>query len=167
MATKGRWVLLQYHLPREPSTPRIAVWRKLKRLGAAQLSDGLVGLPRDARTQEQLEWLAEEIIEAGGTAVLWFADPGSMAAERTIASALASDRAAEYQAVTDEATAAVIVSAGEARRALQRLRRQLHRIRRRDYFPPSERDEATAAVRRLAAHLAVGEDETMRGEVTP
>jgi hypothetical protein len=29
----GRWVLLSYRLPREPSTPRIGVWRKLERLG--------------------------------------------------------------------------------------------------------------------------------------
>jgi membrane AbrB-like protein len=52
----GEWVLLSYRMPREPSTPRIAVWRKLKRLGIAQLSDGLVALPADARTREQLEW---------------------------------------------------------------------------------------------------------------
>src|SRR5215210_1117522 len=58
------WVLLSYRIPREPSTPRIAVWRRLKRLGVAQIGDGLVALPADARTQEQLEWLAEEIAEA-------------------------------------------------------------------------------------------------------
>jgi hypothetical protein len=45
-------VLLSYRLPREPSTPRIAVWRRLRRLGVAQLADGVVGLPWDARTQD-------------------------------------------------------------------------------------------------------------------
>src|SRR5258708_1839751 len=30
-----QWVFLAYRLPREPSTPRIAVWRKLRRLGIA------------------------------------------------------------------------------------------------------------------------------------
>ena len=64
----GQWVLLCYRLPREPSTPRIAVWRKLKRLGVAQLGDGLVALPADARTREQLDWVADEVTEAGGTA---------------------------------------------------------------------------------------------------
>ena len=65
------WVLLAYRLPREPSTPRIAVWRKLRRLGVAQVLDGLVALPADARTQEQLEWVADEIVDAGGEATLW------------------------------------------------------------------------------------------------
>lgn len=37
-------MLLSYRLPREPSTPRITEWRKLKRLGVVQISDGLVAL---------------------------------------------------------------------------------------------------------------------------
>ncbi|MFR9773221.1 hypothetical protein [Nocardia sp. SC052] len=47
--------MLSYRMHREPSTPRIALWRKLKRLGFGQISDGLVALPADARTREQLE----------------------------------------------------------------------------------------------------------------
>ena len=58
-------MLLAYRLPREPSTPRIAVWRRLRRLGVAQLLDGLVALPLDARTKEQLEWVAEQVADAG------------------------------------------------------------------------------------------------------
>jgi len=46
------WVLLAYRLPREPSTPRITLWRKLRRLGVVQVLDGLVALPADARTKE-------------------------------------------------------------------------------------------------------------------
>ena len=45
-----QWVLLSYRIPREPSTPPIAVWRKLKRLGVGQIGDGVVALPADART---------------------------------------------------------------------------------------------------------------------
>ena len=71
----GPWVLLSYRMPREPSTPRIGIWRKLKRLGVAQLSDGLVALPADARTREHLEWIADEVIEAGGAATIWLAPP--------------------------------------------------------------------------------------------
>jgi len=69
--SRAQWVLLAYRLPREPSTPRIATWRKLRRLGAAQLVDGLVALPLDNRNREQFEWLAGEIAEAGGDATLW------------------------------------------------------------------------------------------------
>src|SRR5262249_58609323 len=81
-ATPGRWVLLSYRIPREPSTPRITIWRKLKRLGVAQISDGLVALPADARTREQLEWIAEEIVEADGTASVWLAQPHALDTQR-------------------------------------------------------------------------------------
>ena len=152
MPTPGRWVLLAYRLPREPSTPRIAVWRKLKRLGVAQLGDGLVTLPLDSRNREQLEWAAEEIVEAGGEATIWLADPGSAAQERELAARLASEIAGQYAEVTREARAASGKRA-PARRTLMRLRRELGRIRRRDYFPPPKRDEAHRAVEALAAEV--------------
>ncbi|MFJ9909508.1 Chromate resistance protein ChrB [Streptomyces sp. NPDC101152] len=144
----GEWVLLSYRMPREPSTPRITLWRKLKRLGVAQLSDGLVALPADARTREQLEWIADEAIEAGGTASLWIARPATHAQERELATSMTAARAAEYQAVIDQATQAT----GTANTAsvARRLRAELRRIGRRDFFAPFERDRAHAAVRALA-----------------
>ena len=89
MAGSVDWVLLAYRVPREPSTPRIAVWRKLKRLGAAQVGDGLVALPSDARTKEQFEWIGGEIVEAGGEATIWTARLGSARQERELASRMA------------------------------------------------------------------------------
>src|SRR5258708_14287477 len=87
------WVLLSYRLPREPSTPRISVWRKLKRLGIAQLSDGLVALPADARTREQLEWIADEVIEAGGSAAIWLGRPAVLSPAPEVAAGVAAARA--------------------------------------------------------------------------
>ncbi len=147
------WVLLSYRVPREPSTPRIAVWRKLKRLGVAQLLDGLVALPLDSRNREQLEWLSEEIGEAGGDASIWLADPTTAAQEHELARMLASSIAAQYAEVTAQARAAAGQPRSTRRRTLARLRRELGRIRRRDYFPPAEREEAHRAVEALAESI--------------
>jgi uncharacterized protein YdbL (DUF1318 family) len=149
-------VLLAYRLPREPSNPRVGVWRKLERLGVARLGDGLVALPADARTREQLDWLAEEILEAGGVATVWLATPGSAAQERAIAEAMRAARAAEYRAVTEQARAAADSAAAERTRAVRRLRGELRRIARRDFFPPAEWEAAGAAVDALAADAAAG-----------
>jgi hypothetical protein len=145
----GEWVLLTYQLPREPSTPRIALWRRLRRLGVAQLGDGLVALPADARTREQIDWLADEVIESGGQAAVWLARPATVAQERALAAAMTRARAAEYLALSEEATAHVASAADQAR-LLQRLRRQWREITRRDYFPPAERDAARAALQAVA-----------------
>ncbi len=142
----AEWVLLSYRLPREPSTPRIATWRKLKRLGVAQLSDGLVALPDDARTREQMEWLAAEIVEAGGTATTWLARPGTAAIDRELAEELTAARAAEYDAICKEAKQAGELGGSARRAAKKRLLAELHRIGRRDYFPTPERAMAHEAV---------------------
>lgn len=151
VAVRLDWVLLAYRLPREPSTPRITVWRKLRRLGVAQLVDGLVALPADARTKEQLEWIAEEVLDAGGEATVWTGRPGSAADERRMAARMAATIADEYRAVAAEAGEAAPKSEATRRRTVGRLERELQRIGRRDYFPPPERDTARAAVRGLAA----------------
>jgi uncharacterized protein YdbL (DUF1318 family) len=150
---RQQWVFLAYRLPREPSTPRIAVWRKLRRLGVVQLLDGLVTLPLDARAREQLEWLAEEVTEAGGEAWIWLAQAGSAAQERALVAQFQAAIAGEYQAVAAAATAAVDEEPAARRRLLGRLRRELHRIAARDYFPAAERDPAHRAVQLLAATL--------------
>jgi hypothetical protein len=65
------WLLLIYRIPREPTAGRVFVWRKLKQLGAIGVQDAAWVLPQTPRTQEQLQWLASEITELGGEAVLW------------------------------------------------------------------------------------------------
>ncbi|GAB2493395.1 hypothetical protein GCM10027063_36210 [Promicromonospora xylanilytica] len=145
----GPWVLLSYRMPREPSTPRIGIWRKLKRLGVAQLSDGLVALPADARTREHLEWIADEVIEAGGAATIWLAQPASTAQERALAQTMAHARAAEYAAVLAQAEQARAADEATKRRVLRKLRSELRRIHRRDYFPPPGRRTAETAVNSL------------------
>jgi len=140
---RRRWVLLAYRLPREPSTPRITLWLKLRRLGAAQLLDGLVALTLDRRNREQFDWLADEIVEAEGSATIWTAELTSAADERTLVAQMKEHAAAEYREVVERAE-----SGG---RTLAQLRRDLRAIRARDYFSPPEREVAERAVEALAA----------------
>ena len=144
----SEWVLLAYRLPREPSTPRISVWRKLRRLGALQLVDGLVALPADASSVEALDWLAEEVAEAGGEAWTWRATPGSKAQEQLLRQRMTASTAEEYRALIDEASDS---TADASRRTVDRLRRELHRIERRDHFSPKEHELARRAIERLGA----------------
>jgi uncharacterized protein YdbL (DUF1318 family) len=145
----GEWVLLSYRLPREPSTPRITLWRKLKRLGVAQLADGVVALPADAGTREQLEWLADEVMESGGQAGVWLARPSRAWQERDLATQIANARAVEYDELASAATAAVGLGPSARAATLRRLRGQWRQINGRDFFPPPERERAQAALQRL------------------
>lgn len=145
------WVLLSYRLPREPSTPRIAVWRKLKELGVVQVGDGLVALPHDARNRERLEWVASSVVEAAGDAVVWKATPSTRRYSRMLANQMSEARAAEYADLIAEVGATTEVG----RRTLNRLRRRWNNIDRRDYFRAPKRDEALIAIRELATRAEI------------
>jgi hypothetical protein len=151
MSQTEDWVLLAYRLPRVPSTPRSAVWRKLKRLGVAWIADGLVALPADPRTREQLEWIAEEVTDHGGEATLWLGRPLDTNAASVVVSRMTAAVAAEYEAVAAEAAAMRTADAVARRRAVARLRRELHRIQGRDFFTCPQGEAARRAVERLAA----------------
>jgi hypothetical protein len=147
------WVLLAYRLPREPSTPRIAVWRRLRQLGAVQLGDGLVALPLDERTREQLEWVAQLVEDADGEASVWISEPTTAAQHRGLADQMKDAAAAEYREVMDAAQATRRADDAARRRTAARLRRRLERIRSRDFFPPPERRRAERAVAELASSV--------------
>lgn len=68
------WLVLIYRIPREPAAGRVYIWRKLKQLGAVALQDAAWVLPSTDRTREQFQWLAAEVTEKNGEAILWEAD---------------------------------------------------------------------------------------------
>ena len=152
-------MLLVYRIPREPSRHRVAVWRKLRDLGALYLQDGVAALPEDAVTREQMEWLQLRVREAGGEATLWEARPGTAAEE--------TELVGTFRAAREEAYRALIVGAERVRRKAQmgggsdlsetlgKLERAFRAERRRDYFRSPLRAEAQEALR--AARRAVRE----------
>lgn len=151
------WALFAYRLPREPSTPRITVWRKIKRLGAVQLVDGLVALPADPATVEAFDWLADEVIEAGGESWTWRAT-GSKHQHSELRERLSSSVVEEYRALIAEARDPTAAT----RRTVARLRRELHQIQSRDRFGVKESEVARRAVERLAASVDKVDAEAVR-----
>jgi hypothetical protein len=142
----------------------VAVWRKLRDLGALYLQDGVAALPEDAVTREQLEWLQLRVRQAGGQATLWEGRPGTMAEEAELVEAFRSSREEAYQAI--------IAGAQRIRRKAQmggralseqlgKLEREFRAQRRRDYFRSPLRLEAAGALK--AARQAIREGEGSAG----
>ena len=64
------WVLLTYKVPAEPSKKRIALWRKLKGMGAVYLQNGVCLLPKSDDHVRRLKIVDNDILEMAGDSVL-------------------------------------------------------------------------------------------------
>jgi hypothetical protein len=160
-------VILIYHLPREPSRHRVAVWRKLRTLGALYLQDGVAALPQDAVTREQLEWLQLRIREAGGEATLWEALPNTVAENRDLVEAFRGAREEGYGRVIEAANrirrkAELGGDGASLLEELTRTERGFRAERRRDYFRSPLRTEASEALRGARRILMGGAAERVR-----
>jgi hypothetical protein len=69
----GSWLIFLYKVPHEPSTNRVYVWRRLKRMRAIMLQDAAWVLPMMSTNLEQLQKLASEVGNLGGVSLLWVA----------------------------------------------------------------------------------------------
>jgi hypothetical protein len=145
-----RWLVLAWRLPTGLSTPRVTVWRRLRRLGAVPLTPGAAIVPFSEVLLEQLDWIAEGISDEGGDA--WVLPVGDLpeADEARIMQQSRADRAEEYRQL--ELTASQVPDGSpEHDRTRRALDRRLRKVTARDYFRPPERATAVKAVARATS----------------
>jgi hypothetical protein len=120
------WLLLHYKLPNKPTSLRVYIWRKLKRIGAVLLHDSVWVLPDLPRTAEQIQWLTAEIQEMGGEAHSWQAT-----------ALLAENDDAIKQQFTEQIDAAyseLLKKIKMSKPDLQEIARQYQQIAAQDFF---------------------------------
>lgn len=66
--------MLVYRIPSQPSKLRLQVWRKLQRLGVLYLQDAVCVLPDQPELEENLQYIAQSILEMGGQSFLMRAE---------------------------------------------------------------------------------------------
>ncbi len=120
------WVLLVYRIPREPTSSRATIWRKLKRLGALLLHDAVWVLPATTWTREQFQWLAVEIGELEGEAYLW--------ESRLLLNGQEDALVRQFQARVDAAYQEILSELEQDDADLVALSRKYQQVRAQDYF---------------------------------
>jgi len=129
-----RWIGLTYSLPSgSSSSPRVAIWRRLRQLGAASPTGSLYLLPFSEENQEAFGWLAQEIEQGGGEALVLQIERLEGEAEERLIESFRSVRAEEYRKIAAEADEAV-EQAGRSslgREERSDLRDRLEKLRRR------------------------------------
>ncbi|MDQ2692533.1 MAG: ChrB protein [Chloroflexota bacterium] len=120
------WLLLHYKLPSKPSALRVYIWRKLKRIGAILLHEAVWVLPDQARTAEQIQWLAAEIEERGGNAFYWRAT--------SILSMQEDSLVQQFQEQVDAVYSDLLKQLERSRPDIQEISRQYQQALSQDFF---------------------------------
>lgn len=67
---KRKWLIINYNLPTEPSRPRVATWRALKKLGAVNIQQSMWVLPHNKDNYSSLQKISQDIETNSGEALL-------------------------------------------------------------------------------------------------
>lgn len=96
------WILLIHQLPPKPTNLRVRIWRKLQKLGAVAIKNSVYVLPANEKTNEDFQWLKQEIESAGGEAAVFRAGSVEGATDEEIISAFRKARDEEFAAIAAE-----------------------------------------------------------------
>ena len=151
------WLLFMAQLPAEPSSGRVAMWRRLKSAGATSLLTGTWVLPLNTAHEAMLAQLADTVRGQGGSAALFSGRQIDGATSEEIVARFRADRAREYDEFATRSDGLLAEIAKEAAAGkfsfaeleeieddLDKLTTWLAKIETRDFFPNDRRDHATA-----------------------
>jgi ChrB-like protein len=163
--TQVSWALLVFTLPREPSAPRVAIWRKLKKLGAILLHGALWVLPAQPALLEHFRWLAAEIRESSGEALVWVAEQGLPGQDDALVEQFQVQAEMEYQAILAALDMSKSGAKGDTQVERASLARRYQQIRVRDYFhsPTEDIVRARLEVLNLDPDRDSGGDSDVKG----
>lgn len=166
------WILLIHQLPPKPTNLRVRIWRKLQKLGSITIKSSVYVLPANEKTNEDFQWLKQEIESAGGEAAIFRADSVEGTTDEEIIASFRKARDEEFAEIAAgldglagtvrEQTRGKHISPGllAAHEAeLDRLHSELERVIAIDFFNAKIRQAALKAYERC--------QKTLRSSQTP
>lgn len=152
------WLVFSYSLPsKSKSGPRVTAWRRLGRTGAISPTSGVYLLPAREECLEVFQWLAQEIRQASGEALVMHVEQFEGLSDQDLMALFNTARGEAYREI--EAQAATLEkslhgkrqkeSSAEYRDQFAKLERQYNEITRLDYFDSSERGRVAKRLEQL------------------
>jgi hypothetical protein len=167
------WLLLIHQLPAKPAYARVKVWRRLQALGAVTVKGAVYALPANAETREDFAWLAKEIVENGGEAIVCEAGLVDGLSDPELQALFDAARDDDYRGIAAEAREVAARlgddlpdnALSEIAGQTARLRKQFDAVVAIDFFGADEREPAEGLVSGLEARLQQ-EDKAVSSERT-
>ena len=149
------WILLLYALPKGKGPQRVALWRQLRRYGCLALNTSAYILPDRPSCYERLQWLAKQILDAGGEATVSKVLVIEGLDDQEIQKRFNAQRNAEYVELLKEASALRKRKGppGPLLRKFDRLKHLAKQTREIDYFGASKGRDLDDVLRQLEEEL--------------
>jgi hypothetical protein len=174
------WLLVTASSAGAADSLRVAIWRKLRSLGALYLHHSVCVLPARPDVEREIRRLVDRVRANGGTARVLRIAFDDADDEAQVVSELQAARDDEYGEVLERIPAfldelrrerdrdrATYEEVEESEADLERFRAWLAKIDLRDYFQAPRRAEAHAAVERCAQALEAFESEAFARDAQP
>ena len=146
------WLLLLFSLPTNRNTERVAVWRRLKKMGAVQIKTSTYLLPDEPAQYEQFQWLAQQIRDYGGDSTLVRAQEIEGLIKEKVVSLFNTARDKEYadlrKALQGFISRGRKSNADFAAAELERLTKQFRELRQIDFFDSPRGHDVAMLLRR-------------------
>src|SRR6266853_1095619 len=148
------WLLLLFSLPTSRNTERVAVWRRLKKMGAVQIKTSTYLLPDEPAQYEQFQWLAQQIRDYGGDSTLVRAQEIEGLNKEKVIAMFNDARAKDYGVLRKSLQTFIArrkkLVADEAVGQLERITRQFREVREVDFFDSARGHDIAMLLRRAA-----------------
>jgi hypothetical protein len=156
-AYPSSWLVLLAQLPSKPSSARVALWRRMRAVGATPVVNSAWMLPCSKANEDFFEQWREDVIRRGGTGYVLRVLDSSPESNESFVRLFRADRSREYDEFAErcvafldeinrESTAEKYTFAEmeESEQDLKKLTRWLAKIQARDFFPAEPRDQSVA-----------------------
>ena len=138
----------------DDKTERVAVWRRLKKIGAVQIKTSTYLLPDEPAQYEQFQWLAQQIRDYGGDSTLVRAQEIEGVTRDKVVTMFNEARAKDYGVLRKSLQTLIVrrkkLDAEEAAGQLERLTRQFREVREVDFFDSAGGHDIAMLLRRAA-----------------
>ncbi len=160
------WLLLTYKVPPEPATKRVALWRRLKGMGAIYLQNGVCLLPKTDDHVRRLKMLENDVSKMGGESVILETVALDRAQEDKVVARFKADRDDQYREFLGRCAGFEVEIAKEISidkftyaeleeedTDLKKLQGWLEKIKKLDFYGATLADEAAERLRACEALL--------------
>ncbi len=139
------WLALLHQLPTKPPYLRVKVWRRLQAIGAVPLKNAVHVLPRSEANEATLRTLLDEIIAAGGEAILLDASLLAGQSDGEVRALFDAARDADYDEIA-QAARRLLDTGPASGPEIAKLQKRLAETRALDFFGAHGRQDAEAAL---------------------